>query len=381
MKKYLLFAILITTSAVTHAQGFVEKITDLLEFNLGKPPADSTAFHSKVVFSPIAYYEPQTSFGLGVGAKLLFKPRRAQKTTRTSNLPISLSYTFKGQFFFSSSYTVFFPEENWLLRGNLDFSSFPQGYYGIGNQTSEDDRTEIAFKQFLFEPILLRKVRDNFFVGAGVRYNRIYDTVLDKEKNELPEGFNLQDSLGSTSVGAELAMIWDSRDNVLNAQRGLLVEFTQGFYGESFGGTNAFELSKLDVRRYHRINNRSVLAYHFFGRHTWNDAPVQELSALGGPTLLRGFQEGRFRDRVAVFSQVEYRLQGEGRFGFVTFAGAGQVANRLGDLDFSQFRASVGAGLRVLIVPSEALNLRLDYAFGIGQHSDRSFYLGIAEAF
>ena len=381
MKPLLTFTLTLFLCTSGLAQGFIEKVTDLLEFNLGKPPADSNAFHSKIVLAPIAYYEPQTNFGFGVGSKLLFKFKRAQEQTRTSNLPAAISYTLNGQFFFESSYTVFFPEEKYLLRGNLDFSNFPQGYYGIGNGTTEDDRTDIAFKQFLFEPLLLRKVYDKLFLGGGIRYNRIFDTVLEEDTELLPGGFNLQDSLGSTSAGLEFAATWDSRDNVLNAQRGLLVEFTQGFYGTSFGGTNSFELTKLDVRRYQRLSDRSTLAYNAFGRHTWNDAPAQELSTLGGPTLLRGFQEGRFRDRVAFFSQLEYRYQGRGRLGFVAFAGAGQVADRVNDFTIGDFRYSVGGGLRIMIVPSERLNLRFDYAAGLGPSADRNFYLGIAEAF
>ena len=375
----LLFLCLLSTCVP--AQGFVEKVTDLLEIKLGKTPADTTVFQPKIVLAPIAYFEPNTSLGLGVGAKLLFKPRRGQALTRTSNLPVAISYTLRGQFFFSSSYTVFFPEERWLLRGNLDFRNFPQGYYGVGNRTGEEDRIDIGYKQFLFEPLLLRRVLPDLFLGGGLRYNAVFDTQLEEATDEFPEGYDLQDSLGSTSAGLELAAIFDSRDNVLNAERGLLVEFTQGFYGTGFGGTNSFELSKLDLRYYRRLGTVSTLAFQTFGRHSWNDAPAQELSVLGGPTLLRGFAEGRFRDRVALFSQLEYRYQGRGRFGFVTFAGAGQVADRLGDIALGELRYSVGAGARVLIIPSERLNLRLDYAFGIGPSNDRNFYLGIAEAF
>ena len=381
MFRSLFCAALLTLSVPAAAQGFVEKVTDLLEFNLGKPPKDSNAFHPKVVLAPIAYFEPNTSLGVGVGAKLLFKPRRAQELTRTSNLPLSVSYTLNNQFFFTSSYTVFFPEERWLLKGTLGYRNFPQGYYGIGNLTTDEERIDISFQQFVFEPLLLRRVLPNFFLGGGVRYNTIFNTRLDEATDELPEGFDLQDSLGSTSAGIELAASFDSRDNVLNAERGLLVELTQGFYGTGFGGSNRFELTKFDLRRYQRLGTGATLAYQLFGRHSWNDTPAQELSVLGGSNLLRGFTEGRFRDRVAVFTQAEYRWQGPGRFGAVGFVGAGQVAGRVGDLRLADMRYSVGAGLRILIIPSEKLNLRLDYAFGLGPSSDSNFYLGIAEAF
>ena len=121
-------------SSALAAQGFVEKVTDFLEINVGTPP-DTTYFQNKVVLAPIAYYEPNTSVGLGVGAKFLFKFRKAQDRTRTSNLPVSVSYTLNSQFFFTSSYTVFFPEEKWLLRGNLNYRDFPLDYYGVGNGT------------------------------------------------------------------------------------------------------------------------------------------------------------------------------------------------------------------------------------------------------
>ena len=115
----------LSLQAIT-GQGLIEKITDLMEFNLGKPPVDSNGFQTRVVIAPIAYYEPNTSLGFGFGANLLFKPRGAGADTRTSNIPIGISYTLKNQVFFTSGYTVFFPEERWLLRGNLDYTDFPE---------------------------------------------------------------------------------------------------------------------------------------------------------------------------------------------------------------------------------------------------------------
>jgi len=175
-------------------------------------------------------------------------------------------------------------------------------------------------------------------------------------------GANLQDSLGSTSFGLEFAASYDSRDNVVNAQRGTLVEFTQGFYGKSLGGSNAFQLSKVDVRGYKRTGKKGVVALNAFARYAAGDPPPYELSELGGDFLLRGFQEGRFRDRLALF-------------------GAGQVAERGADLGLDQLRYSLGTGLRVTIIPSENINLKLDYAYGLGLSSDTGFYLGLGEAF
>jgi|AntRauTorckE5430_2_1112549.scaffolds.fasta_scaffold13913_1 outer membrane protein assembly factor BamA len=365
----------------TTAQGLIEKITDLMEFNLGKPPVDSNRFQTRIVLAPIAYYEPNTSLGFGFGANLLFKPIGAGAETRTSNIPLGISYTLKNQVFFTSGYTVFFPEEKWLLRGNLDYTDFPQDYFGVGNGTTEADRSAITYQRLLIEPLLLRQVAPKLFVGGGFRYNNYYNNALLEATEALPAGASLQDSLGSKNVGLEFAASYDNRDNVLNAQKGILVEFTQGFYGTVLGGTSVFQLSKLDLRGYRRTGPQGVLGFQLFGRYGAGETPVQELSYLGGPELLRGFTEFRFRDRLAVFAQAEYRWQTWKSIGFVFYGGAGQVAADAAELALSELRYTLGTGLRLTIIPKENINLRLDYALGLGKSSGSGFYLGLGEAF
>lgn len=366
---------------VSQAQGLIEKVTDLMEFNLGKPPADSNGFQTRVVLAPIAYYEPNTSLGFGFGANLLFKPRNAGANTRTSNIPLGISYTLKNQVFFTSGYTVFFPEERWLLRGNLDYTDFPQNYFGVGNGTTEADQSAITYQRLLVEPLLLRQVAPKLFTGGGFRYNTYYNNELVEATEALPVGASLQDSLGSKSVGLEFAASYDNRDNVLNAQKGILAEFTQGFYGTVLGGTSSFQLSKLDLRAYRRVSPEAVVGFQLFGRYSGGDAPIQELSSLGGPDLLRGFSEFRFRDRLAVFAQAEYRWQAWKSIGFVFYGGAGQVAEDAAELALPELRYSIGTGLRLTIIPKENINLRVDYAIGLGKSNGSGFYLGLGEAF
>jgi outer membrane protein assembly factor BamA len=366
---------------VSQAQGLIDKVTDLMEFNLGKPPVDSNGFQTGVVLAPIAYYEPNTSFGFGFGANFLFKPRGTGPEIRTSNIPIRISYTLKNQIFFSSSYTIFFPEEKWLLRGNLDYTDFPQDYFGVGNGTTEEEGSAITYQRLLIEPLLLRQVAPKLFVGGGFRYNTYYNNFLVEETEVLPVGTDLQDSLGSKNVGLEFAASYDNRDNVVNAQKGILAEFTQGFYGTVLGGTSSFQLSKLDLRGYRRMNTKSVMGFQFFDRYSANEVPIQELSSLGGPDLLRGFPEFRFRDRLAVFAQAEYRWQTFKRIGFVFYGGAGQVATGVNALTLTELRYTLGTGLRVTIIPKENINLRVDYALGLGKSNGSGIYLGLGEAF
>ena len=363
------------------AQTLIDKLTDLMEIKLGPPPQDSTRLQPAIVMAPIVYYQPRTSFGFGFGARLLFKPKNAGPEVRTSNIPIGGSYTLNNQIFFTSGYTIFFPEEKWLFRGNLDYIDFPQGFYGVGNFTTEADRLEITYQRLLVEPLLLRRIRPDLFVGAGLRYDIFFGTELLEATETLPEGASLQEELGSTAVGGELAFSLDKRNNVINATEGLLVEFTQGFFGTLLGGTHDFRLSKLDVRAYRRVHPRQVIGAQFFTRYAGGNAPVQELSGLGGPQLLRGYPEDRFRERLAVFAQAEWRWQALPSIGLVGYGGLGRVAPTLSELGPDGLYYSIGTGLRVAVIPAENINLRVDVAQGFGPVRALGFYLGLGEAF
>ena len=368
----------------TYGQEFIEDIANIFEFDIGPERPDSTFTHAKAVLAPIVSFEPSTSWGFGIGAKFLFKPKNAGPETRTSNIPLSVQYTLRNQFIANSEYTIFFPDEAYLLKGVLAFSKFPLPFFGIGSGTKEADQVDISFNQFIFEPLLLKKIVPNFFIGGGWRLNTFRQVELLEESELFPEEIDIQDSLGSISSGLEFAITIDSRDNVLNASKGVFAEFTHGVYNEAFGSSSQFMLTSLDFRKYFTVSeNRpnDVIAFEIFTRFSWNDTPVLELSSLGGPELLRGYQEGRFRDRHAVFGQVEYRWQALERIGLVFFGGIGEVFDEVSEIELGDAKYSLGTGLRLKIVKSENLNIRIDFALGLGRETDQNFYLGIAEAF
>jgi len=365
------------------SQEFVEKITEFFEFNIGKEREDPTFKQSKFVFAPIVAYEPSTNWGFGVGAKFLFKPFGAGADTRTSNMPLSVKYTLNNQFLATSDYTIFFPHENYLLKGKIGFAKFPISYFGIGSDTQDTNKREISFNNFIIEPLLLKKISDGFFVGGGWRYNTYnsVDEILDDENDVR---ISIDDEYGTTSSGFEFALTFDTRNNVLNASEGIFSEFTHGFYDKALGSSQNFMLTKFDFRKYWQFSERrpdDSFAFQTYGRFSWNETPILELSSLGGAELLRGYQEDRFRDRHAFFTQAEYRWQALERIGFVFYTGAGNVASKIEDMEFKNLKYSLGTGIRLKIVKSENLNIRVDYAVGLGSTSDRNFYLGIAESF
>ena len=362
------------------AQGvsqFVEFFT--LHPNRKIAARDTAVYPSKLILTPIIAYSPETSLEFGVGTKYLFKFRGSGPETRTSNMPLGITYTLNHQLLLNSGYEIFFNQERYMLTGNFRIKLFPQFYYGVGRDTPESNEELYSFNQVLVEPILLKQIGfRHLFLGAGVRYNYVGNLQFEGEESAL-ENSGLPGALGSTSVGAELALVYDSRDNILTAHQGWFAELTHGFYGKALGGTHEFQLTRLDLRKFIPMNKkRHILAFQLVGTFSFQDVPLSELSALGGKDIMRGYYEGRYLDNHLIAAQTEYRFRLYQRLGAVVFAGAGDVAHRVEDFRLSNFRPSVGAGLRFLIDRTEDLNLRFDY--GVGTRT-QNYYFKIAEAF
>ncbi len=364
------------TNEEEQKETFFEKLVDYVEFrNEADRQDDVTRFRSKFVISPVVSYKPETSWGFGVGAKWLFKFKDASEDTRTSNMPISALYTLRKQVVISSGYVVFFDHENYMLKGNIGYSKFPQQYYGVGNATPIENAELFEYQNILLEPLLLKRIVGKFFLGGGIRYRNIWDLDFEKDgllEQEKPLGYE-----GSVSAGLQIAATFDNRDNVLNAQTGSLYEIKNAFYGRRFGGI-PFQSTQVDLRSYFKLSQRSdIIAVQGYGFFSDGRAPINELAALGGSELMRGYYQGRFLENNMLAAQVEYRFPIYSPIGMVVFAGAGEVYNKISELRLNSIKVGYGAGLRLKIVKSENLNLRFDVARG----ENINFYFGIAEAF
>ncbi|WP_082113345.1 BamA/TamA family outer membrane protein [Kordia jejudonensis] len=378
---FIILLLLLSSSTFVKAQTF-ENLKEIFTFYPNKKAAerDSTIYKQKFIVAPVFSYSPETNFSFGTGAKYLFKFNGSGKETRVSNMPMSIQYTLNNQFFVYSGFEVFTNQEKWVIEGNLLFQNYPRLYYGIGKNTPDSAEEQYDYNQFLFEPIFLKQMFYRYlFIGAGFRLNHIYNTKFETGgliDTNRPDGFN-----GSTSVGAEVAMLYDSRSNILNAQDGWYFEFTHGEYFKSFGGTHKFNLTRFDLRHYLDTskNNDDILAFHVVGQFSRGNLPFSEYAFFGSSEIMRGYQEGRFVERDLLATQVEYRKTFKNsRWGLVGFIGTGDVYNNVNQFQFKSLKPNYGFGTRFMIDKAENLNLRLDWGFG---RNTNNLYFTIAESF
>ena len=314
-------------------RGPLDRVIDFLtiEPNEKRVASDPERYYpSKIVFSPYVIYSPETSFGFGIGGSYLFKfPGSGdEERTRTSAIPLAFTYTLENQVLFYSGFEVFWPDEEWVLSGNFRGSIFPRLFYGIGPRTPDYGaeafgENDIVFqsREIVLEPILSKQLFvDRLFLGAGARYRRVGATSFEYlEEGEVPEGGEallrefrgLDGGGGSTSIGVEAAGLYDTRNSLLNAQRGSYFELTYGkYFAGVLGGDSEYDLLRADARRFFQLggdeDHRDVLGVQGVGYFATGEVPLVELGQLGSGEIMRGYYEGRYTDRSYVATQAEY---------------------------------------------------------------------------
>ena len=120
-----------------------------------------------------------------------------------------------------------------------------------------------------------------------------------------------------------------------------------------------------------------MLALQAFGQVVFGEPPIDVLPALGGPALLRGFFQGRYRDKVYMVVQAEWRVPLFWRLGAAAFGAVGNVYPDLAHVDGDNLKPAGGLGLRLNVGRRNPVNIRLDGAIAPGS---AGVYLVIGEA-
>jgi hypothetical protein len=144
------------------------------------------------------------------------------------------------------------------------------------------------------------------------------------------------------------------------------------------GGSTGFQVFSLDARLYRHVRRNAVLALEGAFDGVAGTVPFEELPQLGGGEL-RAYVYGRWRDRVALRGQAEWRQHLVWRFGGVAFVGAGGIGSDIGALWKAPVRTTYGGGLRFNLSTKENANFSMDYARG--QQGANALSFGFAEAF
>jgi outer membrane protein assembly factor BamA len=371
LTKYL-FLFTFIFSIAFHAEGQIE---------LQKDSVNKKGKQRKFFGFPAVIYSPETTLSFGGAGTIYFKVGHAPDV-RTSFVQALALYSLRGQAVFGAESTIFFHNERYILKSHVSFSHFPDRFWGLGNDSKDENLEKYTITQYYIYPQLLRKIYKKLFAGISYEIQSVFSVEYGTEK---PPGTSLLDiqqiqgRKGSLISGIGLVALLDTRNNTFSPNKGFYFSYTFNDFHPRVGSDLSYTNHFVDIRKYVAVGKNQVLAFQLINNFNSGDVPIRSLANIGSSSMLRGYYDGRYTDKNLFGIQAEYRFPIKGRFGMVAFAAVGRVGSTVADVySFKHLKPSLGTGLRYAIDKKEKLNLRLD--FGAGNNSN-GFYFNLTEAF
>jgi hypothetical protein len=327
-----------------------------------------------VVPIPVVNYAPETGLLLGLAGAFFIRPEDPK--LRPTDWVSFVAYSTKGLALGVFDMDGYGFEDRFYLGANVQVARYPNRFYGVGNDTRLEDEELYTFDGFQLTWMPMGRVANHLYLGGLVALD--LNDLRKAEPGGLLETGAVLGASGGRSVGIGAAAKYDTRDNTVNPTRGEHVLGTATVYHAALGSQFDYESAQLDLRKFFPVGFGHVFAAQVLLRAQRGAPPYFGLNQLGGTYRLRGFYEGRYRDRWMVLSQLEYRAPIYWRLGAVAFVGGGDVGRLAGDLFSSGPKFSGGAGLRLMVDREGRTNVSFDY----GVSRDQSgLYVNVGEVF
>jgi hypothetical protein len=345
---------------------------------------DSTRKSSFVVI-PILTSAPETGFEIGgAGLYSFYSDTVRAHGTKVSDIYPYVSITTKGQSHFSISTSYWTPKNLANYTGAVSYINYPFNLYGIGNDTRKADAENVDEKRFKLNLGSSWLITKNFYAGlvAG-GFNYEY-TNIDLSGNHFYSEPPVEDVNGGAGIYVGPNLLFDSRDNNTYCTRGMIVN---AYYNAMHGifSNNGYigGFFNIEYSQFFLLAQKLVLGLDIQEQSlTGGLSPFYLLPEMGSDEMMRGYYNGRYRDRNFIAGQTELRYRISDRFGLVGFAGTGEVAHNM--FSINTLKPDYGGGVRYFFDTEKGLAIRADYGIGEkvpGEPRQSGFYIGLGQAF
>ncbi|GAO44714.1 BamA/TamA family outer membrane protein [Flavihumibacter petaseus] len=373
-----------------------------------KPPKNTF-----ILIIPVVASNPTAGFIFGAGLTTAFK---ADARSRFSSMSANATYSTKGFLNLNVKSNIFLSDDRLVINNDWRYQISSETTYGLGSNRVISSKTglngyEIS-RDSIGQPLtydLVRlhttgswKVWQNLFAGIGFQYDyyfNIKDEVADagdslRSFHYLYSRYNGFNPEKYTTSGFTLNLLFDSRDNQVNAYKGYYGNVNFLVNAAGLGSTQNSTMLLLEYRSFHNLSKNSkpkILAFWFYGDLvTSGEAPYIALPALGYDQRQRsgrGYSFGAFRGEKMLYAETEYRFpisQHTGILGGVLFANAttaSNVANTQAEEKVNlmeNVRPAFGGGLRIMLDKKTRTRLQVDLGYA---NKSLGIYFGAQETF
>lgn len=340
-------------------------------FDDSNKPKTYKKFDFSIIGGP--HYSTDTKLGLGLVAAGLYRTNIGDTIMPPSNVSLFGDITTVGFYLLGIQGNHLFPNDRYRLDYTLYFFSFPSSYWGIGYDMGNDGSncTQMKRWQAQMKSSFLIQLSKCLYMGPMLAYDFV--SAKKVENPELLDGLPLRTS----SLGVGFSLVYDSRDVLTCPTKGYYVNISQSFRPQFIGNKQAFHTTDIRFCGYNKIWKGGVLAYEARGMFNFGETPWSMMATLGNSYSMRGYYEGRYRDKHKLDTQIELRQHVWRRNGIVLWVGAGTIFDKFNSIRMNKILPNFGIGYRWEF--KKNVNVRLDYGFG--KNGQKGFIFNINEAF
>lgn len=375
MKKLIIFTLLIAGFQSVNAQ--ITKVIRRMYFD------KDTTRKSSFVILPVLSSAPETGLEVGGAGLLSFYTDTSKLNTRVSNVFAYATITTKGQSRLSLTSSYWTPGNKYHLTAGVSYINFPFDFYGIGNNTLKANSDRIGQKRFKVNFIGEKRITNNLYVGvtAGA-----WDySFRDEDKTGIfYTDPRVEHRAGGPSAYIGPTLVFDNRNNNTYTTKGMVINtYFEAIHGMFSNNSYKGGFFNIEYSQFFLLGPKWVLGLDIQEQSlTGSDSPFYLLPDLGSDELMRGYYNGRFRDRNMLAGQAELRYRLSNRIGFAGFVGTGEVFQS--DFKTSELKPNYGGGIRYFFDVEKGLAVRIDY--GVGQKIPNEkrltgFYIGLGQSF
>ena len=229
------------------------------------------------------------------------------------------------------------------------------GFYGIGMDTSTDDRLNYKFRQPHGSATLeFWPTRRLLMLRGGLE---VYRWTLLPGEGSVPSVDTVYTPATLPGLGTETTYVHSQGTVGLDWRTSQDYTRRGGFYGVTLHDYHdrdgEFGFQADEVRGHPALpilREAWVLSLHGVVQTAFNkdgqEIPFFMLPSVGGGSTLRGYSSWRFRDQNSLVVQAEWRIMVNRFIDTAVFYDAGKVTSRTSDLDFNGLKNDYGFGVR-----------------------------------
>lgn len=341
----------------------------LMDYLLKANRESNKPFDCTVVFGPS--YSSTMNFSISGGMSGSYSWDRKDPELPRSHVTLFLSAGISGMMKVGIEGNNYMPRDRQRWDYELKLEYLPTDFWGLGYLNGVNNANKGRYHQlkFSFRPNYLFRVAPSLYVGPQL-FLQYAHTYMFSDISMI-QG-QLRD-IGSYGGGAVIR--YDSRDFALNAYKGQFLQVQQTCFPR-FANKSYFNSTEVTLDSYHRVWKGGILAFDIHAQFQYGNVPWTMYSLVGRSGRMRGYYEGRYRDRDIVEAQMELRQHVYKRFGAVAWVGGANVFHDIHEMYWSRTLPNYGVGIRWEF--KHRINMRLD--FGLTKNKP-GFEFKLNEAF